>query len=45
VPGTVFEITDSELAMADKYEVKAYRRVSARLASGRDAWVYVEARR
>jgi gamma-glutamylcyclotransferase (GGCT)/AIG2-like uncharacterized protein YtfP len=45
VPGTVFEITDSELAMADKYEVRAYTRVSAQLASGRDAWVYVDARR
>jgi gamma-glutamylcyclotransferase (GGCT)/AIG2-like uncharacterized protein YtfP len=44
VAGTVFEITDAELAMADEYEVKAYTRVSARLASGKDAWVYVDAR-
>jgi gamma-glutamylcyclotransferase (GGCT)/AIG2-like uncharacterized protein YtfP len=44
VAGTVFEITDSELAMADEYEVKEYARVSARMASGREAWVYVDAR-
>jgi gamma-glutamylcyclotransferase (GGCT)/AIG2-like uncharacterized protein YtfP len=44
VAGTVFEISDSELAMADRYEVKAYARVNARLASGREAWVYVDAR-
>jgi gamma-glutamylcyclotransferase (GGCT)/AIG2-like uncharacterized protein YtfP len=44
VAGTVFEITDAELAMADHYEVKAYKRVSARLASGKHAWVYVDAR-
>lgn len=43
VAGTVFEITDSELAMADGYEVKAYVRVSARMSSGRIAWVYVDA--
>lgn len=44
VAGTVFEITAAELASADSYEVAAYRRVEARLASGRRAWVYVDAR-
>jgi gamma-glutamylcyclotransferase (GGCT)/AIG2-like uncharacterized protein YtfP len=44
VAGTVFEITETELAMADKYEVKEYARVSAHLASGKKAWVYVDAR-
>jgi gamma-glutamylcyclotransferase (GGCT)/AIG2-like uncharacterized protein YtfP len=44
VAGTVFEITDAELAMADHYEVKAYKRVSARLVSRKHAWVYVDAR-
>jgi len=43
VAGTVFEITDEELAQADRYEVDAYVRVKARLASGNDAWVYVDA--
>ena len=44
VSGTVFEITDTELANADRYEVAAYTRVAAMLASGRQAWVYVDAR-
>ena len=44
VAGTVFEITDEELANADKYEVSDYKRVAAPLASGRTAWVYVDAR-
>jgi gamma-glutamylcyclotransferase (GGCT)/AIG2-like uncharacterized protein YtfP len=44
VTGTVFEITDAELARADQYEVVAYKRVAAILASGKQAWVYVDAR-
>jgi gamma-glutamylcyclotransferase (GGCT)/AIG2-like uncharacterized protein YtfP len=45
VSGMVFEITDAELAVADGYEqVAAYTRITARLASGEQAWVYVEAR-
>jgi len=44
VSGTVFEVTDAELHRADQYEVAVYRRVSANLASGRVAWVYVDAR-
>jgi hypothetical protein len=44
VPGTVFEITDDELARADRYEVAAYTRVAAMLKSGKEAWVYVDAR-
>jgi gamma-glutamylcyclotransferase (GGCT)/AIG2-like uncharacterized protein YtfP len=44
VPGTVFQITDAELDSADKYEVDAYERVFAKLASGKLAWVYVDAR-
>ncbi len=44
VAGTVFEITDEELTNADKYEVSDYKRVAAPLASGRTAWVYVDAR-
>ena len=43
--GTVFEITDAELAAADRYEqLAAYKRVAAMLASGKQAWVYVDAR-
>ena len=42
VPGTVFEITEAELAGVDRYEVAfLYSRVTAVLGSGRDAWVYL----
>lgn len=44
VAGVVLVVTDAELAHADRYEVAAYRRVEAELASGRRAWVYVDAR-
>ena len=45
VSGTVFEITDAELAVADEYErVAAYTRITASLASGEQTWVYVDAR-
>ena len=43
VPGTVFEVTDEELARSDDYEPAGYERVAARLASGREAWVYADA--
>ena len=42
--GTVFEVSDAELESADRYEVSAYQRVSTVLASGKQAWVYVDAR-
>jgi hypothetical protein len=38
------EISDAELAQADAYEVAAYVRVKAPLASGLKAWVYVDTR-
>ena len=44
VAGKVFRISPEELAQADRYEVAAYRRVSVTLASGLQAWVYVDAR-
>lgn len=44
VSGTVFEVTDAELARVDEYEAAfSYKRVAAALASGRQAWVYVDA--
>lgn len=43
VPGMLFEITPAELAAADAYEVSDYKRVSVRLKSGAEAWVYVKA--
>jgi len=44
IDGMVFEISDDELAGADRYEVPEYRRVLCELASGEIAWVYVDAR-
>ena len=41
VSGTVFEITEHELAAADRYEEDAdYRRILVALRSGDHAWVY-----
>ncbi len=45
VSGMVFEITDAELAAADRHEeLAAYNRIAATLASGKQTWVYVDAR-
>lgn len=44
VEGSVFAVTPDELAQADAYEVADYQRVSVTLASGKQAWVYVDAR-
>jgi hypothetical protein len=44
VPGTMFKITPAELARADAYEVADCKRVSVRLGSGIEAFVYVDAR-
>lgn len=43
IDGTVFGITEDELAAADVYEAEDYQRVQVRLASGLDAWVYIAA--
>ncbi len=43
IEGLVLSLTDDELQLADDYEDAAYKRVSARLASGGEAWVYVRA--
>jgi predicted acetyltransferase len=44
VSGTVFEVTAADLAAADEFErAAAYTRITAMLASGKHAWVYVEA--
>ena len=44
VRGMVFEVTDDELARADRYEPAGYKRVATTLASGQHAWVYADAR-
>jgi hypothetical protein len=44
VEGMAFEVTDAELAAADAYEhADAYTRIPAVLASGLEAWIYVDA--
>jgi gamma-glutamylcyclotransferase (GGCT)/AIG2-like uncharacterized protein YtfP len=41
VEGTVFAISEAELAAADEYEVDDYARIAVPLRSGDRAWVYV----
>jgi hypothetical protein len=45
VPGTVFEVTDEELALVDDFERESgFGRVKATLSSGKQAWVYMHGR-
>jgi gamma-glutamylcyclotransferase (GGCT)/AIG2-like uncharacterized protein YtfP len=41
IAGKVFAITPTELRHSDEYEVDAYRRVKAEMASGAQVWAYV----
>ena len=41
IRGVLFEITESELAETDKYEVSQYQRIVETFESGKEAWVYV----
>jgi hypothetical protein len=43
IDGACLQLTDDELAAADRYEVDDYVRVQVTLSSGRQAWVYVSA--
>jgi hypothetical protein len=43
VRGTVFDVSEEELAEADRYEPAGYKRISTTLASGKAAWVYAAA--
>jgi len=43
INGTVFEITDEELQVADQYETEDYKRDRVKLESGKEAWIYVAA--
>jgi gamma-glutamylcyclotransferase (GGCT)/AIG2-like uncharacterized protein YtfP len=43
VQGSVLSLSDAELASADDYEVDDYARVRVTLASGAEAWVYLDA--
>ena len=41
VEGMVFEISEEELLLADKYEPENYKRIKVTLESGKEASVYV----
>jgi gamma-glutamylcyclotransferase (GGCT)/AIG2-like uncharacterized protein YtfP len=46
VAGLVFDVTEADLAAADRYEERAsFARITGMLASGKHAWVYVDAGR
>lgn len=40
IEGTVFEISEEELLLSDKYEPDNYKRVKVELESGKKAWIY-----
>src|ERR1700721_2235142 len=42
-PGMVFEISEGKNQRADAYEVAEYKRITVRLKSGLEAFVYVRA--
>jgi gamma-glutamyl AIG2-like cyclotransferase len=44
VGGVALEVTDEDLARADRYEPSPYERIETVLASGRRAWVYADGR-
>lgn len=44
VEGTVFEVSEAELALADHAEPIEYGRIVVTLGSGKEAWVYADAR-
>ena len=43
VPGWAYIVTEAELAAADAFEPRGYRRIETVLASGARAWVYASA--
>ncbi len=43
VDGTVFEVSNDELVIADGYEPDNYFRVKIKLGSGTEAWLYLAA--
>jgi gamma-glutamylcyclotransferase (GGCT)/AIG2-like uncharacterized protein YtfP len=44
VRGTLFLVSEAEIAAADAYEASDYKRIEVTLKSGRNAWVYAKAR-
>lgn len=41
IKGTVLELTNEELLLADKYEPENYKRIKVVLESGKEAWAYI----
>lgn len=41
IEGTVFEISEEELLVADFYEPDEFKRVKVKLESGKLAWIYM----
>src|SRR5689334_17129368 len=41
IKGIVFEITNEELLLCDKYEPENYKRIKTNLESGKEAWIYI----
>ena len=44
VRGTVYDLSEAEIVVADQYETADYKRIVTTLASGKSAWVYADAR-
>jgi hypothetical protein len=44
VQGTVFEVSDADLAAADRDQPIEYGRIIVTLGSGKEAWVYADVR-
>ena len=40
IEGTILEISEEELFLADSYEPDNYKRVEVELVSGKKAWIY-----
>jgi gamma-glutamylcyclotransferase (GGCT)/AIG2-like uncharacterized protein YtfP len=41
IEGTVFEISEADLILADVYEPNNYEKTRVTLQSGKEAWIYV----
>jgi len=41
VAGTVFELKEDEMLLADEYEPENYKRIKVKLESGKEAWIYL----
>lgn len=42
IQGTLFEVTDTEIENADKYEVDDYKRIEVTFESGNNGFIYVK---